>query len=226
MGDGKVLSAVIFDLDGVLVSTDGAHYQAWKRMADEEGIPFNEADNDRLRGVSRMACVDIILEKSRRTYSPQEKLALAERKNGYYQQLIQRLSPADLLPGAQKTITGLKQQGIKMAIGSSSRNAPVILERIGLADSFDAVADGNQISRSKPDPEVFLLAAAKMQKPPQECLVVEDALSGIDAALAAGMQAFAVGTAMAHPLAHVRARSLDHIDLAAYITQRNALLPK
>ncbi|WP_409345971.1 beta-phosphoglucomutase [Paenibacillus sp. MBLB4367] len=189
------IEAVIFDLDGVLVHTDHYHYLAWKRMCDEEGIPFDERTNDRLRGVSRMACVNIILEKASRQYSPQEKMQFAERKNGYYKEMLQSLSAADLPSGAAMTLDSLRGEGIKLAIGSSSRNAPYILERLELMHKFDAVADGNEIRCSKPDPEVFLLAASKLGVRPDRCLVVEDAAAGVEAAVRGGMWVAAIGEA-------------------------------
>jgi len=193
--------AVIFDLDGVLVHTDQYHYQAWKRMADEEGIGFDESTGDRLRGVSRMESLEVILEKSGRTYTSAEKEALAERKNGYYRELLDRLTPEDAAPDSREIIAACKQQGIKVAIGSSSRNTPVILERLGLMHLFEAVADGNEIVNSKPDPEVFLLAAKKLAIDPEYCLVVEDAEAGLIAAKRAGMKTAAIGTVINSPTA-------------------------
>lgn len=192
------IKAVIFDLDGVIVSTDQFHYKAWKKISDEEGIPFNETINNRLRGVSRMESLDIILEQATRTYTPEEKQQLAERKNEYYRASLHELSPNDLLPGAHETIDELKKRKVKIAIGSSSKNTPTILEQIGLSKAFDAVADGNDITRSKPDPEVFLLAAERLDIAPEECLVVEDAEAGVQAAIAGGMNVAAVGDAGLH----------------------------
>ncbi len=187
--------AVIFDLDGVIVSTDELHYQGWKQVADQEGIPFDRQDNNRLRGVSRMQSLEIILEKATRSYNEDEKVELATRKNDVYRELLKQLTPADILPGIPETLAGLKAAGVKLAIGSSSKNAPTILERIGLLDTFEAIADGNQISKSKPDPEVFQLAAKKLGVPAKDCLVVEDALAGAAAAIAGGMAVFCVGDA-------------------------------
>ena len=140
-----MIQAVIFDLDGVLVTTDNSHYEAWKQMADEEGIYFDRDINQRLRGVSRMESLEIILERAEKTYTNEEKTALATRKNNYYVALIKQLNPSALLPGALDTVNALKEQGIKVAIGSSSKNAPTILRQVGIADLFDAVADGNHI---------------------------------------------------------------------------------
>ncbi len=187
--------AVIFDLDGVIVSTDAMHYQAWKSVADDEGIYFDEKINNRLRGVSRMESLEIILESAARIYSPAEKQALAETKNARYVELLQTLRPSAVPDEVTRVLKALKASGIKIAVGSSSRNTPLILRQIGLADAFDAVADGHDIERSKPAPDVFLVAAARLGIRPDECLVVEDAEAGIKAAKAAGMYAVAVGDA-------------------------------
>lgn len=178
--------AIIFDLDGVICHTDQYHFQAWKQLADRLGIPFNEQDNDRLRGVSRMESLNIILEKSPRDYSAQEKLAFAEEKNEYYKKLLIQMTPSDLPEGVLETLQELRSSGLLLGIGSSSKNTKLILSRLGLADFFDAVADGTEISHSKPDPEVFLLAAEKLGVSPAKSLVVEDADAGIEAAKAGG----------------------------------------
>ncbi len=214
---GEKILGVIFDLDGVIVSTDNCHYLAWKRMADEEGIPFDRKVNERLRGVSRMESLAIILERASRAYTQEEKLALAERKNGYYVQLIGQLTQNDILPGALDTLRLLKEQNVKVAIGSSSRNTPIILRQIGLSDAFDAIADGNAIRNSKPDPEVFLLAARLLGLAPANCLVVEDADAGVQAALAGGMRALGVGSAAANPTATFHSQSLQTADFASIL---------
>lgn len=208
---------VIFDLDGVIVSTDNCHYLAWKKMADEEGIPFDRAINERLRGVSRMESLAIILEKAEKTYTAAEKDALAARKNGYYVELIGSLTPEDMLPGAMDTLRTLREKGIKIAIGSSSRNTPIILRQIGLDTYFDAVADGNAISRSKPDPEVFLLAGSLLGIAPENCLVVEDADAGVEAALAGGMRVLGVGGAAKNLKATFAAESLAQLDITTVL---------
>ena len=187
-----MIKAVIFDLDGVIVSTDDCHYEAWKKMADEEGIYFDKTINNRLRGVSRMESLEIVLERATKEYSDEEKLALAERKNGYYKDFIKKLTPADILPGALNTLDELRANGIKVAIGSSSKNTPVILNQIGLSEYFDAVSDGNNITNSKPDPEVFLKAADMLCIPYNECMIVEDADAGIEAGKRAGMKTVSV----------------------------------
>lgn len=187
-----MIKAVIFDLDGVIVSTDDCHYKAWKKMADDEGIYFDKIINNRLRGVSRMESLEIVLEKAEKKYSEEEKLQLAERKNGYYKEFITKLTPGDILPGARKTLDELKTNGIKVAIGSSSKNTPIILKQIGLSDYFDAVSDGNNITNSKPDPEVFLKAADMLGISYAECMIVEDADAGIEAGKSAGMKTVSV----------------------------------
>jgi beta-phosphoglucomutase len=207
------ISAVIFDLDGVIVSTDECHFRSWKQMADEEGIPFDRKINERLRGVSRMESLVIILEKAEKIYTDTEKAALAKRKNSYYRQLLSSLTHDDILPGVMKLLEDLKKRGIKIAIGSSSKNTPYILEKIGLDGYFDAVADGNGIKNSKPDPEVFLLAAKVLDMPPSECAVVEDAYAGIEAAKAGGMKAIGVGSARICRMADETAESLEKISV-------------
>lgn len=205
----KPILGVIFDLDGVIVSTDNCHYLAWKRMADEEKIAFDRTVNERLRGVSRMESLSIILEKADKQYTAEEKAAMAARKNSYYVELIGSLTKNDILPGALRTLAMMKEKGIKIAVGSSSRNTPIILKQIDLADAFDAVADGNAIRNSKPDPEVFLLAAKLLNLSPENCLVVEDADAGVQAALAGGMRVLGVGSAAANPNATFTAANLE-----------------
>ncbi len=210
---GAKVRAVVFDLDGVIVSTDQFHYRAWSRLAEQEGIPFAWEDNDRLRGVSRMESLDILLEKASREYSLREKREMAERKNGYYRQALEsELTPRDVLPGVREFMDGLRSAGIKLAVGSSSRNTPMILEKIGLQNYFEAVADGNDIARSKPDPQVFLIAAERLRVAPEECLVIEDAEAGVAAAVAANMRVLAVGAAADDQRADMRARALAEVD--------------
>ena len=193
---------IIFDLDGVICSTDEYHYQAWKALADRLGIPFDRERNNLLRGVSRMESLAIILEKSGRAYSEEEKAAFAAEKNGLYRQLLGRMSTADLADEVRVTLDALRARGLKLAIGSSSKNTPFILERIGLADFFDAVADGNGITHSKPHPEVFLKAAELLGLPPAHCLVVEDAHAGVEAACTGGFDCAAMGDAREDARAH------------------------
>ena len=186
---------IIFDLDGVIVSTDEQHYLGWQALADRLGIPFSREVNSRFRGVSRMACMNILEELGGKHYTDSEKIAYADWKNEYYRELLDQMSPDDLSQEVRSTLDALRARGLKLAVGSSSKNAKFILQRIGLSDYFDAVSDGTNISRSKPDPEVFLKAAEYLGLAPSDCLVVEDAVSGVEAAHAGGMKAATVGDA-------------------------------
>lgn len=190
-------TGVIFDLDGVICFTDKYHYQAWKRVADKLGIEFNETINNRLRGVSRMDSLEIILERYDGTLSQAEKEALATEKNDLYRQLLSNMSPADLSPEVKETMDALRAAGLRLAIGSSSKNTKFILERLGLSGYFDAISDGTNITRSKPDPQVFLMAAEFLGMKPESCLVVEDAQAGIQAACAGGFDSAGLGEAAA-----------------------------
>lgn len=184
--------AVIFDLDGVICFTDKYHYRAWKALADRLGIYFDEKINDRLRGVSRMASLEIVLEKADKTYTQEEKESFAEEKNNLYKELLKDMTEADLTEEVRTTLIELRNRGYKLSIGSSSKNTKFILGQLGLGDFFDAIADGTDITNSKPDPEVFLKSAEKLGIEPSQCAVVEDAKSGIEAAKAAGMTALAL----------------------------------
>jgi beta-phosphoglucomutase len=191
--------AIIFDLDGVICHTDRYHFQAWRALADQMGIYFDEKINSGLLGVSRYESLEIILERYKGPrLSDEEKSDCLERKNKIYRALLKKMSPVDLSSEVRKTMNVLRQRGLKLAIGSSSKNARFILERIGLDFYFDVIADGNDISNSKPDPEVFVKAAALLEIAPHECLVVEDAKAGVEAALAAGMDCAATGDAVHH----------------------------
>ena len=188
------MKGVIFDLDGVLVSTDELHYQAWKKIAEELGISdFTRKDNERQRGVSRMESLEVVLEKTDKKFTDEEKFELAERKNVYFKDSLQTLTPDNLLPGVRETLDLLRKRGILTAVGSASKNAPQILERIDIVPLMDAVVSGLDVTHSKPDPEVFLVAAKKLGLSPEECLVVEDAKAGIEAATNGGMRSLAVG---------------------------------
>ena len=205
-----MIKAVIFDLDGVLVTTDELHYQAWKQLADEEGIKgFTREDNLRQRGVSRMASLEVVLEKSERQYSDEEKLALAERKNSIYVASLAKLDRSAVLNGVFEFIEYIKSKRIKTAVGSASKNTPLILEKTGLANCFDAVSCGLDTQKSKPDPEVFLIAADRLGVPYENCLVIEDSDVGIEAAKAGGMYALAVGATKGNQLADYRAEGLS-----------------
>jgi beta-phosphoglucomutase len=215
------LKAVIFDLDGVVVSTDEYHYLGWKRLAEEEGIPYSRDVNTFQRGVSRMESLEVMLKNAPRSYSSKEKQEMAERKNRYYVDLIRGIRSSDILSGFNEFFESLRRRGIRCAIGSSSRNTGAILKGIGLQNAFDAVADGTQISRSKPDPEVFLLAAYLLGENPQNCAVVEDAAAGVEAALAGGMKVVAVGAARNHPDADIGVASLSELTADELIRRLN-----
>ena len=193
--------AVIFDLDGVICFTDQYHFRAWKAVADKLGIYFDEAINNRLRGVSRMDSLEIILERYDGALSDAEKIALAEEKNNLYRELLANMSPIDLSEEVKRTLDALRAAGLKLAIGSSSKNTKFILQRLGLDGFFDAISDGTNITRSKPDPQVFTMAAEFLGLPAKDCLVVEDAEAGIRAAVAGGFDSAGLGEAAACGLA-------------------------
>lgn len=206
------MKAFIFDLDGVIVFTDKFHYQAWKKMADKMEIYFDEVINNRLRGVSRAESLEIILERyDGEPLSEEKKAELMEEKNNTYRELLDTMTPADVTDEVRGTLKKLHEEGYKLAIGSSSRNAKFILEKVGLLDAFDAISDGNNITHSKPDPEVFIKAGEFLGERPEECVVVEDAYAGIDAAKAAGMTAVGIGDAAGYDKADYRIKSFGEL---------------
>jgi len=205
--------ACIFDLDGVIVDTAKYHFQAWKRLTDEFGITFTEKDNERLKGVSRMASLDIILEIGGKKLDMSEKTGLADMKNKWYVDRINRMTPAEILPGTLEFINELRRNDVKIALGSASRNTPMILERVGIKNVFDAVADGNTVHKAKPDPEVFLKAAELLGIETARCVVFEDALAGVEAALNAGMICIGIGDKKILKDAHMVVRGLYEMDL-------------
>ena len=186
---------IIFDLDGVIVSTDEYHYQAWKKLADKEGIYFDRIINNRLRGVSRMESLEIILERATKNYSDEEKLSMATEKNENYRNSLYELTPDSVDPETIEALNQIKNLGLKVAIASSSKNTKLILDRIGLINFFDAIADGNDITHSKPHPEVFLTAASRLSLNPEDCIIVEDAFAGIDAGIAGNFRNCGIGDA-------------------------------
>ena len=188
-----MIEACLFDLDGVVVDTAKYHFIAWKALAEELGFEFTIEDNERLKGVSRMQSLEILLEIGRKQFSDAEKLAMAEKKNTLYVSFIEKMTPEETLPGVENFLQELKNQGIKIALGSASKNAPMILDRIQLTEMFDAIVDGNSISEAKPNPEVFLKGAEKLQVLPEFCVVFEDAIAGIEAAQNANMFSVGVG---------------------------------
>lgn len=188
------IRACIFDLDGVIVDTASHHFVAWRKLADELGVPFSSEDNESLKGVSRVDSLEYILNKGGLVLDPATKVRLMERKNEHYLELASQTTPSNALPGVVALITELKQKGLKIALGSSSKNAEMILTKLNLIDAFDVLVDGNHITLSKPDPEVFAMGAKALGLPPESCLVFEDAQSGIDAANAGGFPVIGVGS--------------------------------
>ena len=209
-----MIQAVLFDLDGVLVSTDEYHYRSWKKLSDEEGFNFYDHEfNHKFRGVARMECEEIITNASGRIYSPEQKQELADRKNRYFAESLSSVTTEALLPGALSALHELKNRGIKTAVASNSRNALTIIKQVKIEQLLDAVIDGHQIENSKPDPEVFLLAAKKVNTSPDHCLVVEDAVAGIESARRAGMKALGIGTKERLPNADIVVPNLSAISI-------------
>jgi beta-phosphoglucomutase len=215
--------AVIFDLDGVICHTDEYHYMAWKEIAGELEIPFSRATNDRMRGIDRMASLDVLLEGSDRVFSAETKENYANKKNLIYRNLLNNLSPKNLDEDVKEALAAVRSAGLKLAIGSSSKNTKFILQRLGLGTYFDAVADGTDVAHAKPNPEVFLIAAQRMAVEPGACLVVEDAISGILAAKAAGMDAAVIGGARESGLAKYKLNRLtDLLDIIEMENKENS----
>ena len=190
----STIQACLFDLDGVLVDTAKYHFIAWRRLAEELGFEFTEADNERLKGVSRMASLEILLEVGNLELNESVKLALADKKNTWYVEYIRQMAADEILPGALELLQELKGKGIKVALGSASKNAMLILNNTGLTPYFDAIIDGTKTVSAKPDPEVFVLGAKELGIHPANCLVFEDAEAGIEAARRAGMRSVGVGS--------------------------------
>ncbi|PNS00748.1 beta-phosphoglucomutase [Petrotoga mexicana DSM 14811] len=188
-----MIKACIFDLDGVIVDTAKYHYMAWKKLADQLNIPFNKKDNERLKGVSRMKSLEIILDLGNLNLRHEEKEELAQKKNNWYVEYINNMDKNELLPGVEEFIKNLKRKGIKIAIASASKNTKLILKRLNLEEVFDAVIDGTMISNAKPNPEIFLKASNYLNLKPEECVVFEDAVAGVQAAKRAGMKVIGVG---------------------------------
>lgn len=185
--------AVVFDLDGVITDTAHYHYLAWKRLAESEGVHFDAEFNEHLKGVDRMGSLELILASSPKTYTQEEKLALADIKNRHYQELISTMSPSDLLPGAVDALAVVRAAGLKIGLASVSKNAFTVLEHLGIRDAFDYVVDAALITHSKPHPEIFLNAARKLDVAPADCLGVEDAVAGVASIKRAGMFALGIG---------------------------------
>ena len=205
--------AIVFDLDGVLTDSAELHFRAWKALADELELPFDREINERLRGIDRMASLEIILEGASTSYSAGEKESLAARKNATYRALIAEVTPSDLLPGVPRLLDELRAAGLPLALASASRNAPSLLERLGLSGHFEAVIDPASLERGKPDPEIFERAAAALGLATDECVGVEDAEAGIAAILGAGMAAVGIGPADRLGAAHLVVPRTDGLRL-------------
>ena len=203
--------AIIFDLDGVICTTDKYHYLAWKALADSLGLPFDEKVNGLLHGVSRMESLEIVLGEHSTDYSQAQKTALATRKNEIYKSYLSAMTPGDLSKEVRSTLYTLRQRGYLLAIGSSSKNTRQILRQLGLGEFFDAVADGTMITRSKPDPEVFLLAASMLGVRPENAVVIEDAESGVRAAKAGRFRAIGIRTEGNDPNSDITIRHLKNL---------------
>src|SRR5450830_513978 len=208
--------AVIFDLDGVITDTAHYHFLAWKRLADSQGVPFDAAFNENLKGIDRMGSLDLILASSAKQYTAAEKLALADEKNLHYQQLIETMSADNLLPGAAQALATVRAAGLKIGLASVSKNAFTVLERLGITGAFDYVVDAARIARGKPDPEIFLKAASELGVAPADCLGVEDAVAGVTAIKAAGMYALGIGLPEVLTQADLVIAGLDQFDLQRY----------
>ncbi|MBQ9213828.1 MAG: beta-phosphoglucomutase [Bacteroidales bacterium] len=207
------MKAYIFDLDGVLVDSAKYHYLAWKALADKLGFVFTEKDNERLKGVSRMKSLEILLEIGNIKMSEEEKEKAAEEKNNLYRDYISKMTPSEILPGVENFLKEIKALGKKTAIGSASKNTPLILEKTGLDKYFNAVADGTIITKAKPDPEVFLKGAEMLNVDPKDCIVFEDAVSGVQAAHNAGMKAVGVGDKSVLTMADLVIKSFEGFSL-------------
>jgi beta-phosphoglucomutase len=208
--------AVIFDLDGVITDTAHYHYLAWKSLAESQGVHFDQAFNENLKGIDRMGSLDLILASSSRTYTPQEKLALADEKNLHYQELISTMSSSDLLPGAVNALNAVRRAGLRIGLASVSKNAFTVLGRLGITDKFDYVVDAATIARGKPDPEIFLKAARELGVAPADCLGVEDAVAGVASIKSAGMFALGIGHPFVLTEADVVITSLMDFNLESY----------
>lgn len=188
------LKGCIFDLDGVIVDTAHYHFLAWKRLADELGYSLSELDNEQLKGVSRMQSLDVILRLAGRTPNPEQKDILANKKNLWFNEYIGSMTPEEIFPGVRQLIRELRNEGLKIGLASSSKNARTVIRALEIEGEFDAIVDGNMIRHTKPDPEIFLLAASMLALEPAQCVVIEDAEAGIEAALSAGMKCIGIGS--------------------------------
>jgi len=211
------IRAALFDLDGVLVDTAKYHYLAWKRLAKELGCAFTPEHNERLKGVSRMRSLEILLEICGLNPPPTEREAMAARKNNWYVEMLGGLTERDVLPGTRETLTAIRERGIRTALGSASRNTPMILAKLGIGSLLDAVIDGNIADRAKPDPQVFLLGAKALSVAPAQCVVFEDAAAGIEAAHTGGMLVVGIGESDNLPGADFLVPGLYALDVDAML---------
>ncbi len=209
----SIIKACIFDLDGVIVDTAVYHYKAWKRLANELGFDITEEDNEKLKGVSRTRSLELILQWGGISKTDAEKEELAGRKNEWYVEMISRMTPDEVLPGAREFLELCINAGIKTALGSASKNSGMILENTGIAHLFNAIIDGNKVSKPKPDPEVFLKGAEELNEPPENCVVFEDAIVGVEAAIAGGMKVVGVGSAEVLGMANLVINGLNEMSL-------------
>ncbi|GAB2538246.1 beta-phosphoglucomutase [Rufibacter soli] len=209
----STIKACLFDLDGVLVDTAIYHFKAWRQLAQSLGIDFTEHDNERLKGVSRVRSLEIILEIGGQTLPQEQMLALCEQKNTEYLQDVSKMTPAEILPGVEDFLKALKAEGIKIALGSASKNAQLILERTNLLPYFDAIIDGRHVVNGKPDPEVFLKGAEALGVKPEECVVFEDAVAGVESAKNAGMRCVGVGQPEVLTLADIVVKDMTEMTI-------------
>jgi beta-phosphoglucomutase len=189
-----MIKACIFDLDGVIVDTAHYHFLAWRRLGLELGVDLTEADNEKLKGVSRMQSLQIILDMGKVNLSKDRKEALADRKNQWFVEYVESMKPDEIFPGVKQLISSIRKKGIKVALASSSKNAPRVIELLGIQNLFDVLVDGSMIIDTKPDPEIFLLTAQKLNVSPKDCVVFEDAEAGVEAAIRAGMKCVGIGS--------------------------------
>ncbi|MFB0497643.1 beta-phosphoglucomutase [Mucilaginibacter sp. OAE612] len=209
----NTIKACIFDLDGVIVDTAVYHYKAWKRLANSLGFDFTEHQNEQLKGVSRVRSLQLILGWGGITKTEAEQEQLATQKNTWYMEMVNQMKPEEILPGAKEFLTTCRAVGLKTALGSASKNSMTILEKIGITDMFDAVIDGNKVSKAKPDPEVFLAGAQALGVQPEECVVFEDAIAGVEAAIAGDMKVVGIGSPDVLKGANLVIKGLDEMTL-------------
>lgn len=208
-----MIKGFLFDLDGVIVETAIFHYQAWRKMANDLGFDISEEFNETLKGVSRMDSLNLILEHENVVLTEEEKVELAAKKNEHYLTLVSKMTADEILPGVREFFAQIKQTNIKIALGSVSKNARMILEGVGLINDFDAIIDGTKISKGKPDPEVFLKGAAELGLLPEECLVFEDAVAGVEAGKNAGMKVVGIGQAEVLTKADIVLTGFENLNL-------------